>query len=92
MKNSSAFFSPACSAIEMLEAYLYDQKKILPCSAHLNGEYGYRDIFVGVPVIIGSKGIEKIIELELSDESRNQFLKSVTAVEELVRKCKKLLV
>ena len=92
MKNSSAFFSPACSAIEMLEAYLYDQKKILPCSAYLNGEYGYKDIFVGVPVIIGNEGIEKIIELELSDNSKDQFSKSVTAVEELLKKCKKLLV
>ena len=92
MKNSSAFFSPACSAIEMLEAYLHNQKKILPCSAHLNGEYGYKNIFVGVPVIIGSNGIEDIIELELSDESKNQFSKSVEAVQELLKKCKKLLV
>ena len=92
MKNSSAFFSPACSAIEMLEAYLHNQKKILPCSAHLNGEYGYKNIFVGVPVIIGSNGIEGIIELELSDESKNQFSKSVEAVQELLKKCKKLLV
>lgn len=92
MKNSSAFFSPACSAIEMLEAYLYNQKKVLPCSAYLNGEYGYKDIFVGVPVIIGRNGVEKIIELELSNETKSQFSKSVVAVEELLEKCKKLLV
>ena len=91
MKNSSAFFSPACSAIEMLESYLYDQKKILPCSAFLNGEYGYKDIFVGVPVIIGKGGIENIIELDLSKDSRKQFSNSVEAVNQLLNKCKKLL-
>ena len=72
MKNSSAFFSPACSAIEMLESFLLDQKKLLPCSAFLNGEYGHKDFFVGVPVIIGKNGIEEIIELKLS-ESKNNF-------------------
>ena len=92
MKNSSAFYSPACSAIEMLESYLYDQKKILPCSAFLNGEYGVKGLFVGVPVIIGEKGIEKIIELDLSNQSKKEFQKSVEAVEQLVEKCKKLLV
>ncbi len=92
MKNSSAFYSPACSAVEMLESYLYDQKKILPCSAFLNGEYGVKGLFVGVPVIIGKKGIEKIIELDLSNQSKKEFQKSVEAVEQLVRKCKKLLV
>ena len=92
MKNSSAFYSPACSAIEMLESYLYDQKKILPCSAFLNGEYGVKGLFVGEPVIIGEKGIEKIIELDLSNQSKKEFQKSVEAVEQLVKKCKKLLV
>ena len=92
MKNSSAFYSPACSAIEMLESYLYDRKKILPCSAFLNGEYGVKGLFVGVPVIIGEKGIEKIIELDLSNQSKKEFQKSVEAVEQLVKKCKKLLV
>ena len=92
MKNSSAFYSPACSAVEMLESYLYDQKKILPCSAFLNGEYGVKGLFVGVPVVIGEKGIEKIIELDLSNKSKKEFQKSVEAVEKLVKKCKKLLV
>ena len=92
MKNSSAFYSPACSAVEMLESYLYDQRKILPCSAFLNGEYGVKGLFVGVPVIIGEKGIEKIIELDLSNQSKIEFQKSVEAVEQLVKKCKKLLV
>ena len=92
MKNSSAFYAPACSAVEMLESYLYDQKKILPCSAFLNGEYGVKGLFVGVPVIIGEKGIEKIIEMDLSNQSKKEFQKSVEAVEQLVKKCKKLLV
>ena len=92
MKNSSAFYSPACSAVEMLESYLYDQKKILPCSAFLNREYGVKGLFVGVPVIIGKKGIEKIIELDLSNQCKKEFQKSVEAVEQLVKKCKKLLV
>ncbi len=92
MKNSSAFFSPACSAIEMLESFMFNQRKILPCSAYLNGQYGFNDIFVGVPVIIGKKGIEEIIELELSSESKKNFSESVKAVTELIKKCKKLLV
>ena len=92
MKNSSAFYSPACSAIEMLESFLLDQRKILPCSAFLNGEYGYNDLFVGVPVIIGKNGVEEIIELNLSKESKKQFDDSVNSVNDLVKKCKKLLV
>lgn len=92
MKNSSAFFSPAVSAIEMLESFFFDQKKILPCSAFLEGEYGIKDLCVGVPVLIGSKGIEKIIELELSTDEKKQFKKSSESVDELVKKCKKLLV
>ena len=92
MKNSSAFYSPACSAIEMLESFLLDQRKILPCSAFLNGEYGYNDLFVGVPVIIGKNGVEEIIELNLSKESKKQFDESVNSVNDLVKKCKKLLV
>ncbi len=92
MKNSSAFFSPACSAIEMLESFLFNQKKILPCSAYLDGQYGYNDIFVGVPVLIGGNGIEQIIELNLSKESKQNFSESVEAVNQLIKKCKKLLV
>ena len=92
LKESSAFFSPASSAIEMLESFIFDQKKILPCSAFLDGEYGINDLFVGVPVIIGQSGIEQIIELDLDEKSKNQFNNSVLAVEELINKCKKLLV
>ncbi|MEE2695355.1 MAG: malate dehydrogenase [Pseudomonadota bacterium] len=91
IKNSSAFFAPACSAIEMLESYLSDQKKLLPCSAYLDGEYGVKDIFAGVPVIIGKGGVEEIIELKLSKKSNQEFSKSVNAVSVLIEKCKKLL-
>ena len=92
MKNSSAFFSPAVSAIEMLESYLNNQKKILPCSAYLSGEYNIKDLCVGVPVCIGSNGVEKIIELNLKQNEQIQFEQSVKAVDELIKKCKKLLV
>ena len=92
MKNSSAFFSPAISAIEMLESFLNNQKKILPCSAYLDGEYNIKDLCVGVPVCIGSNGIEKIIELNLKKSEKLQFKKSVSSVDELIKKCKKLLV
>jgi malate dehydrogenase len=92
MKNSSAFFSPAVSAIEMLESYLNNQKKILPCSAYLSGEYNIKDLCVGVPVCIGSNGVEKIIELNLKQNEQIQFKQSVKAVDELIKKCKKLLV
>ncbi len=92
LKNSSAFFSPASSAIEMVESFLMDQKKLLPCSAYLDGEYNQNDIFVGVPVVIGKNGIEKILDLKLTSLEKNQFNYSVKSVKELINKCKKLLV
>ena len=92
LKNSSAFFSPASSAIEMVESYLYDQKKLLPCSAYLDGEFNEKDVFVGVPVIIGKGGIEKILEINLTSEEKKKFSKSINSVKELIKKCKKLLV
>ena len=76
----------------MLESFLFDEKKILPCSAFLNGQYGFKDIFVGVPVKIGKNGIEEVVELQLSSSSKKEFNSSVEAVKELVKKCKKLLV
>ena len=91
MKNSSAFFSPATSAIEMLESYLFDNRRILPCSAYLEGEYNVKGMCVGVPVIISKDGVEEIIELDLQNSERNEFDNSVKAVEELVEKCRKLL-
>ena len=91
MKNSSAFFSPATSAIEMLESYLFDNRRILPCSAYLEGEYNVKGMCVGVPVVISKDGVEEIIELDLQNSERNEFDNSVKAVEELVQKCRKLL-
>ena len=92
MKNSSAFYSPALSAIEMLESFINDQKKVLPCSAFLDGEYGVSDLCVGVPVRIGSNGVEEIIKLNLTKNEEIQFKNSVNAVRDLTDKCKKLLV
>ena len=91
MKNSSAFFSPATSAIEMLESYLFDNRRILPCSAYLEGEYNVKGMCVGVPVVISKDGVEEIIELDLQNSERNEFDNSVKAVDELVQKCRKLL-
>ena len=90
MKNSSAF-SPATSAIEMLESYLFDNRRILPCSAYLEGEYNVKGMCVGVPVVISKDGVEEIIELDLQNSERNEFDSSVKAVEELVKKCRELL-
>ena len=91
MKNSSAFFSPATSAIEMLESYLFDNRRILPCSAYLEGEYNVKGMCVGVPVIISKDGVEEIIELDLQNSEKDEFDNSVKAVTELVQKCRKLL-
>ena len=91
MKNGSAFFSPATSAIEMLESYLFDNRRILPCSAYLEGEYNVKGMCVGVPVVISKDGVEEIIELDLQNSERNEFDNSVKAVNELVQKCRKLL-
>ena len=74
----------------MAESYLKDQKKQLPCAVHLNGEYGAKNIYAGVPVIIGSNGVEKIIELNLADEEKNNFEKSIKAVEDLFNAAKKI--
>lgn len=83
LKTGSAYYAPAASAIEMAEAYLKDKKKILPCAAHLTGQYGVKDLYVGVPVVIGSKGVEKIVEIDLPAEQKAQFDKSVEAVKGL---------
>ena len=90
LKTGSAFYAPAASAIAMAESYLKDKKRVLPCAAHLNGEYGCRDIYVGVPVVIGAKGVERIVEIELDGAERDMFEKSVTAVQTLVDACKKI--
>ena len=77
LKTGSAYYAPASSAIEMAEAFLKDKKKILPCAVYLDGEYGVDDLYVGVPVIIGAKGVEKIIEIKFNPEEKEMFVKSV---------------
>ena len=86
--NGSAFYAPAASAIEMAESYLKDRKKILPCAAKLNGEYGVKGMYVGVPTIIGENGIEKVIEIELNKDEQAMMQKSIDAVQGLVDACK----
>ncbi len=88
LKTGSAFYAPATSAIEMAQAYLGDQKRLLPCAVNLNGEYGVDNLYVGVPVIIGAGGVEKIVEIELKDEAKANFDVSVEAVKELLVACK----
>ena len=90
LKNGSAFYAPAAAAIEMAESYLKDQKRVLPCAAHLNGQYGQKGLYVGVPVVIGAKGVEKIVEIKLDAGERAGFRKSVTAVKGLIKDCQKL--
>jgi len=83
LEKGSAFYAPAASGVEMAESYLKNLKKTLPCAAYLNGEYGFKNIYAGVPVIIGSKGIEKVIELPLNQEEKKNFDTSVNAVKKL---------
>ncbi len=90
LKTGSAFYAPAASAIAMAESYLRDKKRVLPCAAYLNGEYGVKDMYVGVPVVIGSRGVERIVEIELAGKDREAFDKSVGAVQGLVDACKKI--
>ena len=88
LKTGSAYYAPATSAIAMAEAYLGDQKRILPVAAHLTGQYGVSDLYVGVPAVIGSGGIEEVIEIALDDEAKANLQTSVDAVKELLVACK----
>ncbi|MEA2991525.1 MAG: malate dehydrogenase [Alphaproteobacteria bacterium] len=90
LKSGSAFYAPAASAVAMAESYLLDKKRVLPCAAWLNGEYGIKDLYVGVPVVIGMKGVERIVEIELSSAERDMFEKSAASVQTLVDACKKI--
>ena len=90
LKTGSAFYAPAASAIAMAESYLRDKKRVLPCAAYLNGEYGVKDLYVGVPVVLGAKGVERIVEIELSGAEKSMFDKSAEAVKGLVEACKKI--
>jgi malate dehydrogenase len=90
LKTGSAFYAPASSAIAMAESFLRDKKRVLPCAAWLNGEYNVKDLYVGVPVVIGAKGVERVVEVEFNSAERGMFEKSVQSVEGLVDACKKI--
>ena len=90
LKTGSAFYAPAASAIAMAESYLKDKKRVLPSAAYINGEYGVKDLYVGVRVVIGVKGVERIVEIELTSAERDMFNKSAESVQTLVEACKKI--
>jgi malate dehydrogenase len=90
LKTGSAFYAPASAAIQMAESYLGDQKRVLPCAAQLTGQYGVKDMYVGVPVVIGAKGVERIVEISMNKSEKKAFDSSVASVKELVAACKKL--
>ena len=90
LEKGSAFYAPAASGVEMAESYLKDLKKQLPCAVFLNGEYGFKEIYAGVPVVIGKNGVEKIIELNLTNEEKDNFSKSIDSVKQLFDAAKKI--
>ena len=90
LKTGSAYYAPATAAIEMADAYLKDKRRLLPCAANLNGEYGLSDMYVGVPVILGANGVEKVVEVEFTSEEKAMFDHSVDAVRGLLDACKNL--
>jgi malate dehydrogenase len=90
LEKGSAFYAPAASGVEMAESYIKDLKKILPCAAYLNGEYGAKNLYAGVPVLIGKNGVEKIVEINLSDKEKEQFDLSINAVKDLYEAAKNI--
>jgi len=90
LKTGSAYYAPASSAIAMAESYLRDKKRVLPCAAHLTGQYGISDLYVGVPVVIGSQGVERIVEIRLEGDEKAAFKKSIAAVRSLMDAAKKI--
>jgi malate dehydrogenase len=91
LKTGSAFYAPATAAIEMAESYLRDKKRVLPCAVWLTGQYGVRDLYVGVPAVIGAGGVERIVEISLNAKERAMFTKSVEAVRGLVEVSARIL-
>jgi malate dehydrogenase len=90
LKTGSAFYAPATSAVAMAESYLKDKKRVLPAAAHLTGQYGVDDLYVGVPVVIGAGGVERVVEVELTGEARDNFQVSVESVKELLAACRQI--
>jgi malate dehydrogenase len=90
LKTGSAFYAPAAAAVQMAESYLLDKRRVLPCAAHLKGEYGVKDLYVGVPVILGAGGVERVVEIDLDPSERAMFEKSVSAVRGLIDVVRKI--
>ncbi len=90
LKTGSAYYAPATAALEMAESYLKNKKRVLPCAAYLNGEYGVKGLYAGVPIVISAKGVERVIELELTSSERDAFMNSVESVKSLVELCQKI--
>ena len=90
LKTGSAYYAPASAAIQMTESYLKDQKRILPCAVYLNGEYGVKGLYIGVPAIVGAGGAERVVEIDLNGAERKMFIKSVESVKGLVDACTKI--
>ncbi|HEY8277784.1 MAG TPA: malate dehydrogenase [Methyloceanibacter sp.] len=90
LKTGSAYYAPATAALELAEAYLKNKKRVLPCAAYLNGEYGVKGLYAGVPIVISAKGVERVIELELTSSERDAFMSSVESVKSLVELCQKI--
>jgi malate dehydrogenase len=90
LKTGSAYYAPATSAVAMAESYLKDQKRVLPCAVYVNGAYGIKDLYVGLPAVIGEKGIERVVELALTEAEAAELAKSADAVKGLIEACKKL--
>ena len=90
LKTGSAYYAPAASAIQMAESYIKDKKMVVPCAAHLTGQYGLNDMYVGVPIVLGAEGCERIVEVKFNDDEKAMFNNSVDAVKELMEACIKL--
>jgi malate dehydrogenase len=90
LMGTSAYYAPASAAISMARAYLHDEKRLVPCAAFLRGEYGYSDLYIGVPVVLGGRGVEKVVEIELDAGERQMLDNSAKAVRELIEASKKL--
>jgi len=88
LKTGSAFYAPAASAIAMAESYLRDKKRVLPCAAHLSGEYGIDGLFIGVPIVIGAGGVERVLEVTFNADEKAMFDKSIASVKGLIEACK----
>jgi malate dehydrogenase len=90
LKTGSAYYAPASAVIQMAESYLKDKRRVLPCAAYLNGEYGVKGLYVGVPVILGANGVERIVEIDLNGKERQMFMRSVEAVKALIDACNRI--